>query len=119
MEEKLKSNIYLNLFFSFLREEIPSIMQIITFLGFLSILLNNMILRLIISALLPYLLWQYLSSKMFLFLKLQIVDPNSEINRHKISFNTVLKKWEKYTINWAGISGIFIGMLPYILKVGF
>lgn len=80
-ETKQKTkNIPMGLYFSFLREEIPDIIQITTLLGFLGVLLRDVFLSKIIPPLITILLWQYLIEKAHKFLKNQITNPYSKVN---------------------------------------
>jgi len=59
------------MYFGFLRQEIPNIIQIITFLGFLIIISKNNLFQFIITLIVGNLLALYLIEKMSTYIKKQ------------------------------------------------
>ena len=101
-----------DLYLSFLRAEIPNIIQIITLMSFISYLLDiNIINQIINPALIGIILFIYLSEKEFCFLKAQITNDYSEINRRKWDDDKVLKLWTKYSLVTSFIFSILASLL--------
>jgi len=70
-KENNNKNYYLKMYFGFLRQEIPNIIQIITFLGFLIIISKNNLFQFIITLIVGNLLALYLIEKMSTYIKKQ------------------------------------------------
>jgi hypothetical protein len=88
----------INLYYKFFILEIPNFIQILSLLTFFTILLQNNVHRLVLIWIVSLFLGLYLIEKSFLFLKDQIVDTFSEINRHKLEDKYILKWWTFFSI---------------------
>jgi len=108
-----------NLYLSFLRTEIPNIVQIMGLPTLFGVLLLNSPFVLIISPLVGIILWQFLVEKAFIFLKVQIKDSSSEINQHGLSDEVVLESWKKYMIFSSVVSAIIIVLIIECAKESF
>lgn len=115
------NEIFIDIFLSFLSQEIPSIIQILTFIGFTNFLIKNIYFNIIFAIFIIFLLDLYLSEKLFIFLKKQVTDPFSKINIFsrvnikKIDTNLLTKKIIIYFRIIEIIFVLIIFMINFIL----
>jgi|GEM_PF-6678141 len=109
-------NHYLELCFNFLGEEIPNIIQIITFFTFLQLIFIDSVIVLIGPALLLILMFFYLWRKLVIFLVQQKEYKKSEFYRYNLN----LKRLERTIITFGSffiiVVTIIIFFLPYLAK---
>ena len=109
---KRSDNRYVKVYLSFLKIEIPSIIQISTLATVLSILTNNFFLRILIGVLVTLLLQLYLNEKLFVFLnnerRFYIGHEESVINKSMIITSL---------LRFGNITNIFFGCLVGIIVI--
>lgn len=118
MREKDNKNYYLDLYFSFLRGEIPNIVQILSFPTLFGVLIKiQLVSPFIVSVIVNQLLTQYFMEKMSKFLYNQIIDNYSIFNIKKLNQDTLHNKWMKYIIITSIIFAIFTGFLTHSINL--
>lgn len=75
---------YRKLYIKFIDLEIPNFLQILGVLSLISFLLKNIYLSIFAISIASLLFDRYMSAKFFEFVKTQICDPHSELNRWNI-----------------------------------
>ncbi len=81
----MKSNDHIKLYLKFLDIEIPNFIQILGIVSLFSYLSKNLYFSFVIILVTSYLFDRYLLAKFFEFMKNQICDPHSEVNRKKLN----------------------------------
>ncbi len=102
---------YLELFRIFIIEEIPSIIQIITFFAFLNFLTKSLVFNLIFCILIIILLYLYLLGRMHRFLAGQIENSTSEFNCSicgKMDLKQTLHKWNYFAFFFSVVISIIM-----------
>ena len=119
-EEIKPGNKSLIIYLLFLTTEVPSILQIITFLGFLLILMDNYTFRTLTAAIITVVIvCTYLTSRGLLFLDYQIKDKSSVINRSHLAKGFLVKRWIAYNLATSAFFGSFLTSLSFLINTRF
>ncbi|MBP6891662.1 hypothetical protein KBB92_01920 [Candidatus Shapirobacteria bacterium] len=108
-KDKSKQANYFKLFNSFLKLEIPNIIQIITLLGFLGVLAKTTEMKMIISVTVMILLSLYLVEKLFIFINTDLVHIYAKPD--ELNVNKLLEYFGGYLIFFSFLAGIIIWLM--------
>ena len=108
---EIKINRYSDLYYQFFCREIPNFIQIIGLTSILGALLPGGTYRILNAFVTSWLLDLYLIQKVFDFMLKQIIEPYSEINRHKLSDELLRKHFLVYIIITTNLFAIIIWFL--------
>lgn len=101
---------YRKLYIKFLDLEIPNFVQILGVVSLLSFLLKNIYLSIPVVLVASFLFDRYLIARFFEFVKAQICDPHSELNRLKMDDDKFSSHYEKL-VPWTSVLFLVLASL--------
>lgn len=110
-----KPDAYRHFWYYFLKLEIPNFIQIVTVVTIFGAFLDNLTLRILIDTAVSLILFDYLTTAFFSFIKKEISDPLSEFNRRELDTKILANKLNRYVFITILIFMLIISLLPYLI----